>query len=104
MIGTPVLMLAGGATSAAVLIVTTLCSFALMTAVFFGLKWHHKRKHPTEEDVKETNRQRREREKLKRETTDKVNAYMRGEKNGENADHVPNGKRCGKYKKKNKKK
>ena len=45
----------------------------------------------------------REREKLKRETTEKVNAYMRGEKSKE-TENVPNGKRCGKYKKKNKKK
>ena len=88
---------------AGVLIITTICSFALMTAVFFGLKYFHDRKHPTEEDVKETKRQRREREKLKRETTEKVNAYMSGEK-VKNTDHVPNGKRCGKYKKKNKKK
>ena len=45
----------------------------------------------------------REREKLKRETTEKVNAYMRGEKSSD-SENVPNGKRCGKYKKKNKKK
>ena len=61
------------------------------------------KKHPEKDDVKETNRQRREREKLKRETTEKVNAYMRGEKSKE-TENVPNGKRCGKYKKKNKKK
>lgn len=104
MTATPVLMLAGGATPAMVLIVTTMLSFALMTGVFFLLKWNHKRKHPTEEDIKETNRQRREREKLQRQTTEKVNAYMSGKKSGEEKEHVPNGKRCGKYKKKNKKK
>lgn len=103
--GTPVLMTASGAGSGVmVMIVTMLLSFALMTGAFFGLKWWHKKKHPTEEDVKETNRQRREREKLQRETTAKVNAYMKGKKSGEEAEHVPNGKRCGKYKKKNKKK
>lgn len=99
--GSPVLMAANGAMG--VFIVTSVLSFSLMTLVFFGLKYLHKRKHPTEEDAKETNRQRREREKLKRQTTEKVNAYMSGEKTKE-ADRVPNGKRCGKYKKKNKKK
>ena len=89
--------------SVGVLIIATLLSFALMTIVFYGLKYWHHVKHPSEEDIKETNRQRREREKLKRETTEKVNAYMRGEKSKE-TENVPNGKRCGKYKKKNKKK
>ncbi len=83
--------------------IASILSFSLMTLVFFGLKYLHKIKHPTEEDVKETNRQRREREKLKRQTTEKVNAYMSGEK-PKDGEHVPNGKRCGKYKKKNKKK
>ena len=78
-------------------------SFALVSFTFFGLKYLHKKKHPDEEDVKETNRQRREREKLKRETTAKVNNYMSGKKQTEE-EHVPNGKRCGKYKKKNRKK
>lgn len=86
-----------------VLIGTTMLSFALVTGAFFLLKHLHERKNPSKEDIKETNRQRREREKLKRETTQKVNAYMKGEKvSGE--EHVPNGKRSGKYKKKNKKK
>lgn len=98
----PVLMAANG-NGVGVLVVTSLLSFALITGVFFGLKYWNKRKHPTEEDVKETNRQRREREKLKRQTTEKVNAYMSGEK-AKDTEHVPNGKRCGKYKKKNKKK
>lgn len=101
-IGTPVLMAGGEAFG--VLAVTSLLSFAIMTGVFFGLKWWNKRKHPTEEDIKETNRQRREREKLKRQTTDKVNAYMSGKKTESDGEHTPNGKRCGKYKKKNKKK
>lgn len=103
MIGTPVLMAAGGS-AMGVLIVTTMLSFAIMTGVFFGLKYLHKRKHPTEDDVKETNRQRREREKVKRQTQEKVTAYMQGKKSSEDSEHVPNGKRCGKYKKKNKKK
>ena len=89
--------------SIGVLIATSLLSFALITAVFFGLKAWNRKKHPEKEDVKETNRQKREREKLKRETTEKVNAYMRGEKSSD-SENVPNGKRCGKYKKKNKKK
>ena len=101
MIATPVLMAANGYIG--VLLLTTVLSFALMSIVFFGLKYWHHVKHPSEEDVKETNRQRREREKLKRETTEKVNAYMRGEKKTE-TEHTTNGKRCGKYKKKNKKK
>ena len=89
--------------SIGVFIATSLLSFALITAVFFGLKAWNRKKHPEKDDIKETNRQRREREKLNRETTRKVNAYMKGEKvSGE--EHVPNGKRTGKYKKKNKKK
>lgn len=86
-----------------VLIIATMLSFAVMSMVFFGLKYWHHVKHPSEDQIKETNRQRREREKLKRETTEKVNAYMRGEKPSD-SEKAPNGKRCGKYKKKNKKK
>lgn len=86
-----------------VFIIATMLSFAVMSMVFFGLKYWHHVKHPSEDQIKETNRQRREREKLKRETTEKVNAYMRGEKPSD-SEKVPNGKRCGKYKKKNKKK
>ena len=86
-----------------VLIIATMLSFAVMSMVFFGLKYWHHVKHPSEDQIKETNRQRREREKLKRETTEKVNAYMRGEKPSD-SEKGPNGKRCGKYKKKNKKK
>ena len=100
---TPILMQAGGSNPTLVLIVTTLLSFALISGVFFFLRWNHNRKNKTKEEIKETNRQRREREKLKRQTTEKVNAYMKGKKTGEEKD-VPNGKRCGKYKKKNKKK
>ncbi|MBQ2795985.1 MAG: hypothetical protein IJM98_10755, partial [Oscillospiraceae bacterium] len=99
MTGTPILMAIGE--SLGVFAATTMLSFALITGLFFFLKWNHKRKHPTEDDIKETNRQRREREKLKRQTTDKVNAYMKGQKPAKDSEHVPNGKRCGKYKKKN---
>ncbi len=102
---TPVLMFAANFGAFGIMAVTTLLSFALITLTFFGLKYLHKKKHPDEEDIKETNRQRREREKLKRETTQKVNDYMKGKrKSGEEKESVPNGKRCGKYKKKNKKK
>lgn len=87
-----------------VFILTSLISVSLISFVFFGLRARNRKKHPTKEDVKETNRQRREREKLKRQTTEKVNAYMSGKKASDEAEHVPNGKRCGKYKKKNKKK
>ncbi len=103
MLASPVLMTANGG-AIGVLVITTILSFALMTGVFFGLKYWNRRKHPTEDDIKETNRQRREREKLKRQTTEKVNAYMSGKKAETGEEHVPNGKRCGKYKKKNKKK
>ena len=89
--------------SIGVLIIATLLSFALMTIVFYGLKYWHHVKHPSEDDIKETNRQRREREKLKRETTEKVNAYMRGEKPSD-YEKDTKGKRCGNFKKNNKKK
>ena len=86
-----------------VFILTSLISVSLISFVFFGLRAWNRKKHPTKEDVKETNRQRREREKLKRETKQKVNSYMKGEKPKKTED-VPNGKRSGKYKKKNRKK
>ncbi|MBQ6877622.1 MAG: hypothetical protein IJO22_04380, partial [Oscillospiraceae bacterium] len=72
-----------------VFILTSLISVSLITFVFFGLRAWNRKKHPTKEDVKETNRQRREREKLKRETKQKVNSYMKGEKPKETED-VPN--------------
>lgn len=103
MISAPVLM-AVKMGAMGVLVITLLLSFSLMTIVFFGLKYLNRGKRTAEEDVKETNRQRREREKLKRQTTEKVNAFMSGKKSSEEGEHVPNGKRCGKYKKKNKKK
>ncbi len=102
---TPILMFAGGGEAAVVMLGAMGLSFALMTATFFGLRYLRKKKHPTEEDVKETNRQRREREKLKRETTQKVNDYMSGKKSDKDgAESAPNGKRSGRFKKKNKKK
>ena len=39
--------------SIGVLIIATLLSFALMTIVFYGLKYWHHVKHPSEEDIKE---------------------------------------------------
>lgn len=99
---TPIHMLAGGLGAFGMVAFTGLLSFALISLVFFGLKYLHKKRHPTEEDVKETNRRRREREKIKRETTQKVNDYMSGK--GKKEESAPNGKRSGKYKKKNKKK
>ena len=60
-----------------VFILTSLISVSLISFVFFGLRARNRKKHPTKEDVKETNRQRREREKLKRETKQKVNSYMK---------------------------
>ena len=87
-----------------IFILTSVFSVSLISIVFFGLRAWNRKKHPTKEDIKETNRQRREREKLKRQTTEKVNAYMKGKKSSGETENVPNGKRCGKYKKKNKKK
>ena len=57
-----------------VFILTSLISVSLISFVFFGLRARNRKKHPTKEDVKETNRQRREREKLTRETKQKVNS------------------------------
>lgn len=74
---------------------------AIVSLTFFGLKALHKKRHPEEQDVNETNRQRREREKLKRQTTEKVNAALSG-KPGEK-EHIPNGLRSGKHNKKKKK-
>lgn len=100
-VGTPIVMTVGE--SVGVFAIALIFSVSVMSIAFFGLKYWHKRKHPTEDDIKETNRKRREREKLKRKTTEKVNAYMSG-KSSKDEEHIPNGKRCGKYKKKGRRK
>ena len=82
------------------LLIPFFLAIAVSSLVFFILKAIRKKKHPDEEDIKETNRQRREREKLAKETTEKVNRAMAGKK--DSGEKAPNGKRCGKYKKKNK--
>lgn len=75
-------------------------SASLMAIVFFAMRAVHKKRHPTEEDIKETNRRRREREKLERETMEKVSGKLSGKGNEEKK---PNGLRSGKYSKKKKK-
>lgn len=99
---TPVLLTATPSFNLLPLLVPFFLAVAVTSLVFFVLKAIRKKKHPDEDDVKETNRQRREREKLAKATTEKVNKVMAGKKDGE--EKAPNGKRCGKYKKKNKKK
>ncbi len=97
----PIFMTAqGGANFLSVLIPFVLAA-AVASITFFVLKAIRKKKHPTEEDVKETNRQRKEREKLKRQTTEKVNAVLSG--NPSEKEHTPNGLRSGKHNKKKKK-
>ena len=98
----PVRLTADAGINLAALLVPFLLAVAVSSLVFFVLKAVRKKKHPDEEDVKETNRQRREREKLAKETHDKVTKVMAGKKDGE--EKAPNGKRCGKYKKKKNKK
>ncbi len=82
-------------------IIPFVLAMAVASITFFALKAVRKKKHPSEEDIKETNRQRREREKLKRQTTEKVNATLNGDYNSK--EHVPNGLRSGKHNKKKKK-
>ncbi len=101
-VGTPIVMTVGE--SIGVFAIALIFSVSVMSIAFFGLRYWHKRKHPTEDDIKETNRKRREREKLKRKTTEKVNAYMSGKSSNKDEEHIPNGKRCGKYKKKGRRK
>lgn len=78
-----------------------LLSASLMAIAFYIMRAVHKKRHPTEDDVKETNRRRREREKLKQDTMQKVSNRLAG-KDGD-TEHKPNGLRSGKYKKKKKK-
>ena len=75
-------------------------SASLMAIVFFAMRAIHRKRHPTEDDIKETNRRRREREKLERETMAKVSGKLSGKKDEEKK---PNGLRSGKYGKKKKK-
>ena len=56
----------------------------------------------TEDDIKETNRKRREREKLERETMTKVSQKLAGKKSDGEEEKSKNGLRSGKYKKKKK--
>ena len=98
----PILLTAGGGINLIPLLIPFLLAVAVSSLVFFVLKAIRKKKHPDEDDIKETNRQRREREKLAKETSDKVTKAMAGKKDGE--EKAPNGKRCGKYKKKKNKK
>ena len=78
-------------------------SASLMTIAFFGMRAIHKKRHPTEEDIKETNRKRREREKLERETMAKMSDKLSGKKRDEESDeYEKRGLRSGKYKKKKK--
>lgn len=77
-----------------------LFSASLMAIAFYIMRVVHKKRHPTEDDIKETNRRRREREKLKQDTMQKVSDKLAGKEDGE---HKPNGLRSGKYKKKKKK-
>ena len=67
----PILLSTAGSNFLSILI-PFLFSASLMAIVFFIMRFVHKKRHPTEDDVKETNRKRREREKLKRETMEKV--------------------------------
>ena len=97
----PILLTAGGGFNVLAALIPFVLAVSVASIVFFALRAHHRKKHPTEDDVNETNRQRREREKLKRQTADKVNAALRGEK--AQGEHVPNGLRSGKYNTKKKK-
>ncbi len=81
-------------------LVPFILSASLMTIAFFVMRAIHKKRHPTEEDIKETNRKRREREKLERETMSKVSDTLSGKK--ADGEREKNGLRSGKYKKKKK--
>ncbi len=83
-------------------IIAFLLAASVSSVVFFILKAVRRKKHPTEEDVQETNRQRREREKLEKQTMEKVTAKLQGKKGGEE-EQKPNGLRSGKHNKKKKK-
>ena len=97
----PILLSTAGSNFLSILI-PFLFSASLMAIVFFIMPFVHKKRHPTEDDVKETNRKRREREKLKRETMEKVTDKLSGVKQSGEAKEK-NGLRSGKYKKKKKK-
>ena len=84
------------------LLVPFLGAIAISSIVFFALRAINRKKHPTEDDIEETKRQRREREKLKRQTMEKVTSKMQSKKDADEESHT-NGLRSGKYKKKKKK-
>ena len=101
----PILLSTAGFNAWSILIPFAL-SASLMAIAFFVMRAIHRKRHPTEEDIKETNRKRREREKLERETMAKVSNKLaekhRGEESGESSEYEKRGLRSGKYKKKKK--
>ena len=88
----PILLSTAGSNFLSILI-PFLFSASLMAIVFFIMRFVHKKRHPTED---------REREKLKRETMEKVTDKLSGVKQSGEAKEK-NGLRSGKYKKKKKK-
>lgn len=100
----PILLSTAGFNALSVL-VPFILSASLMAIAFFVMRGIHKKRHPTEEDVKETNRKRREREKLERETMAKVSSKLaekHRDKDSESDEYEKRGLRSGKYKKKKK--
>lgn len=98
---TPILMDLGGPNIVA-LLVPFLFAAVAASLTFFIMKAVHKKKHPTDEDIAETNRQRREREKLKAKTMTSVTDKLHG-KEAPDSQSKPNGLRSGKHNKKKKK-
>lgn len=96
------ILLTGVGTNFFSVLIPFIFSASLMAIAFFVLRYIHKKRHPTEDDIKETNRKRREREKLERETMTKVSQKLAGKKSDGEEEKSKNGLRSGKYKKKKK--
>ena len=95
-------MTVSGGTNAWAFLVPFLLSIAVASVAFFVLRALRKKKHPDEETEKETNRRRREREKLEKQTMEKVtNTLSKKKDSGE--EKAPDGLRSGKHNKKKKK-
>lgn len=102
MTATAILMTTSGTSTVWSAVIPFLLAAALASITFFGLRALHRKRHPDQADKQETNRQRREREKLKDTTMRKVGAAISGQDPNKEGPET-NGLRSGKYKKKKKK-
>lgn len=83
------------------IIVPFILTIAVTSITFFVMKAVHRKRHPDEEDVKDAERRKREKEKLRAKTMADMNDRLRGKDASEEKE--TNGLRSGKHNKKKKK-